>query len=108
MNLTAMVIIAALVTALLVKSHKATPALVWPSLLTRRYMSCRNARSEANRFSMTRLSTSGRVPKVVTVLVNNSTERYAGFSRTRGSVCGQISSPAVASRITPSRCNWPR
>ena len=39
-----------------------TSTRVPPSWLIRRYRSCRNARSEANRFSMTRLSTSGSDP----------------------------------------------
>src|SRR5262249_11625917 len=69
-------------------SGQTTPARVWPSLLTRRYMSCRNARSEANRFSITPAWTSVTVPIRVITRASSTTVRYAGCSRTRSSRSG--------------------
>src|SRR5690606_6087933 len=60
-----------------------TAACEWPSWLIRRYRSWRNARSEANRFSTTNVSTSANVPSAVIVRVRRMMPRYDGFSRTR-------------------------
>src|SRR5690242_18914111 len=88
-------------------SGQATPALVWPSLLTRRYMSCRNARSDANRFSMIPECTSVMSPIRVTTRASSTTVRNAEFSRTLSSRSGISSSRAVARRITPEWCTLP-
>src|SRR4051794_34558022 len=84
-----------------------TSACVCPSWFTRRYRSCRNARSDANRPSITPFVTWGSVPSRVITRPSSTTVRYASFSRTRGSRSGRISSRAVASRMTPSRWTVP-
>src|SRR5262245_63898299 len=46
-------------------------------------------------------------PRRVITRDSRMTMRYAGFLTTRGSLSGRISSAAVASRMTPSRCSVP-
>lgn len=65
------------------------------------YRSCRYARSEAKRFSITAGLMLSRDPSFVITLESKIIVRYAGLDLTLGSFRGRISSAAVANRMIP-------
>src|SRR6266702_1342654 len=88
-------------------SHFGHLATAFAFALIRLYNSCRWDRSAENNPSMILGLICATDPSLVTTRASRIMMRYAWFACTLGSLIGRISSAAVASRITPSRCRFP-